>query len=621
MIPTRQRITMSIVMFCLLMFACFVQAKGSEWEKISGPVDSVIVGYYPVQETVRVLATKPPTGDLYEYNLSSGKWTKIGGPGNMFTVDGVGRIYALGKDKKAVFQYQGQRMKWRKIGGPAGLIVGARNGVAATNPQSGDVLLFTVGTGKWTKIGEPVRRLVSDGQGRLYALSPDNAPADKAGVYLYTGTPMKWKKIGGPAKEVYTGQRTLYVTNPQTNDLWRYDHSTSKWSRIGSPGRMFAGGTDRVVYGLAADGNAVFRCDGKSPQWQQVGGAAASIHAVGRELFAINPKSKELYRYLGLVQLVAADFTVIAADQALAQAAQDFVAWKSSRGHSMAVVTVPAIYQHFSGVDGADKIRNFLVDAKSRTKIHYVLLLGDIDKVPTRILYAGKAWVAEHRPYAADFYYANLKTKDWDPDDDGCWGEFEDDQFKTMAKHDIVVSRIPFNNANSIKMVLANIIAFEKDQGSWKRKALLACGFFDPKTDGAVLGERIDKDILKPSGWSCRKLYFHKEATESSYLGGANTGLLTSANVQKEIAPHAQGLITLSGHGNPTGIASYYTTSDGKDATQHFHSTSQIGSNFCSAVVFVSGCSTGPPRGWRRTAPRHSDHKVAVDGYRFRYPA
>ena len=87
MIAPRQTITVSILAFCLLVVSWVASASGSVWKKIGGPVDSVFVGYYPVQDTVRVLATMPPTGDLFEFGLTSGAWTKIGGPGSMFTVE------------------------------------------------------------------------------------------------------------------------------------------------------------------------------------------------------------------------------------------------------------------------------------------------------------------------------------------------------------------------------------------------------------------------------------------------------------------------------------------------------------------------------------------------------
>ncbi len=298
----------------------------------------------------------------------------------------------------------------------------------------------------------------------------------------------------------------------------------------------------------------------------------------------------------GRPAIAATDFILIAPNDTIAFAAREFIAWKKNRGHAIDVVTLKTIESQYNGRDLAERIRNFLVDRHGQG-LHYVLLLGDIDQIPTRILYAGKGTSLQHRAYAADFYYANLHTLNWDPDGDQMWGEFEDDQFSKMAKHDVVVSRIPFNDAGRVQRALGNAIEFEKNQGSWKRNAILACGFSDPKTDGANLGERIDNDVLKPAGWTANKFYFRKEKTSSHFLGQPNTQLLERSVLAGGIAPQHQGLIILSGHGNPTGLASYYTTQSGGDATEFFHGTPDISSNFCSAVVFVSGCSTGPPVG------------------------
>ena len=586
-------INLSLLFLFVFLLCQSAVAAENDWERISGPVQSVFVGNYPVQDSVRILATKPPSGDLYEFQLDSQKWTQIGGPGKMYTVDSTGRIFGLSTDGASVHWYQGQPMRWKKIGGAAASIQGVKNGVVATNPETGDVYHYDISQSHWIQIGGPNQMLAADGKGTLYALSPENTPADKKGVYRYSGSPMKWEKIGGPSERIFTGYDSLYATSPGTGDLYEYNSAANSWSRAGGPGKIFAAGNG-TLFGLAPDGSMVVRRVGS--QWQRVGGPAHSIYAAGSELLAIAPDTRELFRYTGQTTVAAADFLLIAPNDSIATAAQEFVAWKKSIGHAIEVVTLNTIESQNAGRDTAERLRNFLIDRKGKG-LHYVLLLGDIDQIPTRILYAGNATSLQHRAYAADFYYANLHTLNWDPDGDQMWGEFEDDQFDRMAKHDVVVSRIPFNDASRIQHALDNAIEFEKDQGSWKRRALLACAFSDPQTDGAWLGERIDKDILMPSGWTARKLYYRKENTVSSFLGQPNTILLERSNLVQEIGPKRQGLITLSGHGNPTALASYYTTKSGADNTELFHGTSDISSDFCSAIVFVSGCSTGPPVG------------------------
>ena len=63
-----------------------------------------------------------------------------------------------------------------------------------------------------------------------------------------------------------------------------------------------------------------------------------------------------------------------------AKALTAFKAWKELIGHRVAIVELPDIDQYYQGIDGAEKIRNFLVDKHEAWGIHYVLLVGDMDE-------------------------------------------------------------------------------------------------------------------------------------------------------------------------------------------------------------------------------------------------
>lgn len=84
--------------------------------------------------------------DLYLYRLAGAVWTKVGGPGKAFTVDGNGRAFGLSPSGDAVFRYEGSTANphhWVKVGGPAAALAAAGDGqLFATNPSSAELWAY-----------------------------------------------------------------------------------------------------------------------------------------------------------------------------------------------------------------------------------------------------------------------------------------------------------------------------------------------------------------------------------------------------------------------------------------------------------------------------------------------
>ena len=108
-------------------------------------------------------------------------------------------------------------------------------------------------------------------------------------------------------------------------------------------------------------------------------------------------------------------------------------------GVSTVIKTVEEIYSEYDGVDDAEKIRNFVIDAYNNWNIEYVLLGGDDDIIPERALWTPvdyEGGMCKHLP--SDLYYAGL---------DGTWnnpvtltpGDIEDlsldDDFIVSVSH------------------------------------------------------------------------------------------------------------------------------------------------------------------------------------------
>jgi hypothetical protein len=281
----------------------------------------------------------------------------------------------------------------------------------------------------------------------------------------------------------------------------------------------------------------------------------------------------------------------------------DFKRWKERIGHSIAVVTLEDIISKYSGIDDAEKIRNFLIQKFDDWRIHFVLLVGDMEEIPTRLMYANNQTDA----YASDFYYANLSTSNWDLDNDNRWGEFSDDQFN--YRYDVIVGRLPLNSATDINHYFDNVISFEQDIGPWKHSALFAGGFMDhDPTDGAELVEQIKAKILSPAGWTIRTLYEKGGTVPSKFPCDLD---LNQTNYVNECSPQQQSLICLTAHGDWNKMFSKQCTDPpGKcnpdnDSENLFGEDSGINANFCSAIVYMNGCSTAcPVREYKHVEPQ-----------------
>jgi hypothetical protein len=99
-----------------------------------------------------------------------------------------------------------------------------------------------------------------------------------------------------------------------------------------------------------------------------------------------------------------------------------FVSWKNSKGLATKSFTLENdIYPNYSGVDNAEKLRNFIIHEATVDGVLFVLLVGNMDYVPVRFvsgdIYADK--------YITDLYYAGLDGN-WNADADGIWGEIND---------------------------------------------------------------------------------------------------------------------------------------------------------------------------------------------------
>ena len=103
---------------------------------------------------------------------------------------------------------------------------------------------------------------------------------------------------------------------------------------------------------------------------------------------------------------------------------QSFANWKTQKGVPTIVVTVDDINYNYTGNDIQAKIHNFLADVYYEFGSMYVLLGGDINVVPERVISmdAKHSGGIEHLTFATDLYYSAIESS-WDFNMNGEYGE------------------------------------------------------------------------------------------------------------------------------------------------------------------------------------------------------
>ncbi len=293
------------------------------------------------------------------------------------------------------------------------------------------------------------------------------------------------------------------------------------------------------------------------------------------------------------------DLVVVLADPSLATAVAGYRSWKESIGYRVVVTDVPAILAAYPSGDDAERIFAYLADHSDATR--HVMLVGDVDLLPMRLLYPDDKGLA----YGSDFYYASVGTLVWDSDGDDRWGEFVDDGLDPNP--DLIVARLPFDDATSVEAACTNMVAFEQATGAWKRSVVLANGFMDhventpadPVTDAAYSGEATRADCLTPMGWGSTRLY--EEGGISTSVFTVDTPLSQTA-YRAELGWGMHGIVNNIAHGNPTGMAGVVWDADLNESFTRdlpeewsynwFSNSGDISTDPAAGVVCLWGCST-----------------------------
>jgi hypothetical protein len=239
---------------------------------------------------------------------------------------------------------------------------------------------------------------------------------------------------------------------------------------------------------------------------------AADLSTPGGQGVRLDPNS---YEYL------------IITPEELAATFEPLAQWKTQKGVRAAVITVEEIAVVYPGVDDAEKIRNFLKDARDVWGTIFVLLGGDSQIVRSRWAWAMECQAGfdpEEDEIHADLYFSDLDGT-WDADGNGTYGETTDD---VDLYPDLYVGRAPVDDVAQAATCVNKFLTYEKTPPADYQSDVL---FFseilwsDPYTDSAIGKDMIDEMHFDPLYDPITKLYESLgNESSSSVLAALNDG-------------------------------------------------------------------------------------------------
>jgi hypothetical protein len=224
---------------------------------------------------------------------------------------------------------------------------------------------------------------------------------------------------------------------------------------------------------------------------------------------------------------------VIITDQAFVSAFQPLADWKTKKGVPAQIVETSWIYANYAGVDSQEKIRAFVRDAFTNRGAIWVLLGGDIDKVPVRKAYAldcKAGFDSDENNIPCDLYYADL---------DGTWNAGgKPDVFGEVADEvdmlpEVFVGRAPASSVAQAETFVRKILAYEKNPPADYILTMLFAAeilWSSPFTDQGIAKDRIDEEFV-PYRFDITKLY-QRDGNESPAT------VLAAMNLGKHIINH-----------------------------------------------------------------------------------
>lgn len=182
---------------------------------------------------------------------------------------------------------------------------------------------------------------------------------------------------------------------------------------------------------------------------------------------------------------------VIIAPAEFSEKLHELVEHKNTYGLPTKLIHLEDIYSTQYGRDHPEQIKYFIKHAVETWNTRYVLLIGDMKKLPIRVTYA--AWW--ERDLLSDLYYADIYDAfgdfcSWDSNGNNRFGEIDDhgqDLDGVDLYPDVHVGRLACADETELSTVISKIITYEKEAYNqiWFKRIVLAGGDTFPVWMGA----------------------------------------------------------------------------------------------------------------------------------------
>lgn len=150
----------------------------------------------------------------------------------------------------------------------------------------------------------------------------------------------------------------------------------------------------------------------------------------------------------------------------------DLIAHRKSQGMTAVIVTIEDILAEYDGVDNAEKLRNFIIDAYNNWGTDFVLLGGDTNVLPYRALRADAGFTKDNLP--SDLYFQCLDGS-FNEDGDNLWGEPEDgpDGKDVDLFSEVYIGRASAEDAEEMSNFVYKTLRFETQPADYQKNVLL----------------------------------------------------------------------------------------------------------------------------------------------------
>lgn len=228
------------------------------------------------------------------------------------------------------------------------------------------------------------------------------------------------------------------------------------------------------------------------------------------------------------------------------------ISWKRQKGYSADIFCIEDILSNSKYINGdtishinddAGKLRSFLRELYGKRNLDYALLAGSAKILPVRygcgIQYSGSNQVP------TDMYFSELFSN-WDKDQDGRYGEYEDNIGYYPS---VIIGRLLCETPNEVENYVEKLICYETNPGNGNYNYLSKALYF--QADDMQRDSRADTLAVRLQPLFTTQTIMQENPSYNSYSTVSPKG----AEVISEMN-NLYGYYSWNGHGNPGAITS-----------------------------------------------------------------